>query len=296
MGVFVEDNVEAWLGSQMGSHGYGDNYYNSYSVLINGEPKGFIKPSQGIKQGDPLSPYLFLLCAEGLSTLLRKAEANQSIKDIMSSQQGVCISHLLFADDSLLFYRATMEECQRLLNLLGKHKAASSQAINRQKTSLFFNKNTKPKVGNAIQQMLGARVMTDCEKYLGLLMTCGKSKMNTFKELQEKITKHVMGWKEKFISKAGREILIKIVAQAIPTYSMRLFKLPKSICDKINFLLAKYWWGRNHEERTVHWIHQNKLCTHKKKGGMGFWDLNAFNLAMLAKQAWRLIYNTQSLF
>ena len=100
--------------------------------------------------------------------------------------------------------------------------------------------------------MLGARIMLECEKYLGLPMPNGKSKVGTFKELQEKITKRVLGWKEKFISKAGREILIKTMAQAIPTYSMSLFKLPKSICDNINSLVARYWWGQNREERKIH--------------------------------------------
>ena len=94
--------------------------------------------------------------------------------------------------------------------------------------------------------------MSECEKYLGLPMLSGKSKVGTFKELQEKITKRVLGWKEKFISKAGREILIKTVAQAIPTYSMNLFKLPRSICDSINSLVARYWWGQNGEERKIH--------------------------------------------
>ena len=127
-----------------------------------------------------------------------------------------------------------MNECQRLTTLLGKYETASGQSINRQKTTLFFSRNTKPKVRNAIQQLLGAKVMMDCEKYLGLPMSRGKSKVNTFKEIQEKITKWVMGWKEKFISKARCEILIKTVAQAIPTYSMCLFKLPRTICDNIN--------------------------------------------------------------
>ena len=72
--------------------------------------------------------------------------------------------------------------------------------------------------------------MTNSDKYLGLPMTCGKSRVNTFKELEEKILKHIMGWNEKFISKVGQEVLIKIVAQAIPTYAMSLFKLPKSLC------------------------------------------------------------------
>ena len=78
---------------------------------------------------------------------------------------------------------------------------------------------------------------------LGFLWWGGKSKLNTFKDLLEKITKQVLGWKEKFISKAGREILIKTVAQAIPIYSMGIFRIPKALCDSINSTLAKYWWG-----------------------------------------------------
>ena len=98
------------------------------------------------------------------------------------------------------------------MNILGIYEAASGQAINQQKTSLFFHKITSSQVCESIQRMLGAQVMTDCEKYLELPMAIGKSKVNTFLDLQERISKRVMGWKEKFISKTGYEILIKIVA------------------------------------------------------------------------------------
>ena len=83
--------------------------------------------------------------------------------------------------------------------------------------------------------------MENCEKYLGLPMIGGKSKVNTFKDLREKITKRVLGWKEKYISKVEHEVLIKTIAQAIPTYSMSIFKIPKALCDSINSILAKYW-------------------------------------------------------
>ena len=82
--------------------------------------------------------------------------------------------------------------------------------------------------------------MIDFEKYLGLSMVGGKNKVNTFKDLREQIAKRITSWKEKFISKVGREVLIKLVAQAIPTCSMSLFKLPRVLCNDINSILAKY--------------------------------------------------------
>ena len=103
----------------------------SYSMLINGEPKRFVIPSRGIRQGVPLSPYLFLLCTEGLSSLIRKVVESQSLHGILSCTNRVCISHLLFADDSFIFCQATMEECHHLMNLLECYESASGQAINR---------------------------------------------------------------------------------------------------------------------------------------------------------------------
>ena len=125
--------------------------------------------------------------------------------------------------------------------------------------------------------------MADYEKYLGLPMMGGKSNVSTFKELQEMVTKRVMGWKKKHISKGGREVLIKTVAQAIPIYSMSLFRIPKTICDGINSVFSKYWWGKTRNEKKIFWINWGKLCGLKKKGGMGFRDIHVFNLAMLAK-------------
>ena len=97
----------------------------SYSMIINGETKGFIKPSQGIQQGDLLSLYLFLLCAKGLSSMLRQAIETNQMQGILSYRGGIHISHLLFANDSLLFCQATLQECQNLLHILVQYEEAS---------------------------------------------------------------------------------------------------------------------------------------------------------------------------
>ena len=128
----------------------------SYSIIINGEPCGYISPSRGIKQKDPLSPYLFLFCVEGLSSLLRKATETRHLKGLTSCQGGVRISHLLFADGSLLFSEAKMDECHRLMEVHIQYKKASGQVINCHKTALFFSRNTRREVQENIWSMFGA--------------------------------------------------------------------------------------------------------------------------------------------
>jgi hypothetical protein len=134
------------------------------------------------------------------------------------------------------------------------------------------------------------------DKYLGLPAMIGRSKKSIFNGLKERIIQRLQGWKERFLSKAGREILIKAVAQAIPTFAMNCFRLPKSWCDEVNGLIARYWRGQQKNERNLHWIKWEKLCTAKVDGGLGFRNLFSFNFALLAKQCWRILQNPHSLF
>ena len=99
----------------------------SYSVRINGKPKGHIIPSRGIRQGDPLSPYLFLLCTEGLYTLIKREVENGSLGGVAVCHRGPKISHLFFANDSLIFCRGSMEECEALQRVLRVYEFASGQ-------------------------------------------------------------------------------------------------------------------------------------------------------------------------
>ena len=92
------------------------------------------------------------------------------------------------------------------------------------------------------------------------------------------------GRKEKLLSKARKEILIKVVAQAIPTYSLSCFKIPDTLCDELTSMIRNFWWGQKDNERKLAWLSKEKFCMPKSMGGMGFKQLKPFNLALLAKQ------------
>ena len=115
-----------------------------YSVLLDGVLKGYVIPSRGLRQGDPLSPYLFLLCAEGLSALMRQTGSMGRLKGIRTSRVGPWVSHLFFADDSLLFDKASVTESREFMRILKLYEDSSGQQLNREKTAIFFSSNTLP--------------------------------------------------------------------------------------------------------------------------------------------------------
>ena len=123
----------------------------------------------------------------------------------------------------------------------------------------------------------------------------GQAKKQSFIFLKERVWKKLQGWKEKLLSQARREVLIKAVIQAIPTYTMSCFKLPKGLVRELKSLIRKFWWGYSGDSRKVHWVCWEKLCEAKEVGGISFKEIEKFNDALLAKQVWRMINNPGSL-
>ena len=154
------------------------------------------------------------------------------------------ISHLFFADDCLLFCKVSSQECQNLIDILRLYEADSGQKINSDKSSVFFNANTPEEKKIETLDILGPMQDSRNSKYLDLPSIIGKSKIEVFAEIKERVGRKLSRWKEKILSIGGREILIKAVAQAVPTYTMSCFQLPKGLCDEIESMMRKFWWGQ----------------------------------------------------
>ena len=161
---------------------------------------------------------------------------------------------MLFADDSLLFRRATKQDCRKVLEILSSYEKVSGQKLNREKTSLFFSKSTASDMQNFIMAEFGVAEVKHYEDYLGLPTLVGRNKRASFDKLKQRVWKRLQGWEGKLLSQAGREVLIKSVIQSIPTFTMSCFKLPVTLCQEIESLTRKFWWGQRGERRKIHWV------------------------------------------
>ena len=159
----------------------------TYSIMVNGEPQSMITPTRGIRQRDPLSPYCFLFCAEGLDAILWKAANDGDITGFSLCRRGSKLTHLFFADDRLLFCKATLVECEQTENILNIYEVASGQMVNKEKTTIFFSRNTDDATQEAIKVSLSLPTIQHCEKYLGLPSFVGRNKKACFTHIKERI-------------------------------------------------------------------------------------------------------------
>jgi hypothetical protein len=182
--------------------------------------------------------------------------------------------------------KAKTQSCQRLNDILRICSDCSGQSVNREKSSVFFSLNTPLDVWQDLKTLMGIAVEAFSERYLGLPTAVGRITSGTFDHIGERIHNKLHGGSERMVSCAGKETLLKSVVQAIPTYTMSCFKLTKKVYKDITSCMARYWWSSSLDRHSMHWISWEQLASPKIAGGMGFRDLESFNLALLGKHGW----------
>lgn len=188
-----------------------------------------------------------------------------------------------------------MSEAEAIMDILRRYEKLSGQMVNLDKCEVSFSKSLIHDVRRRVSSVLGIKEVLSHDKCLGLPTLFQRSKKISFTGIKDRIWKKLQGWKEKLLSKAGKEVLIKAVAQAIPTYAMSCFRLPTSFCDDVERIIRNFWWGTSNSVKDIPWKTWKDLCRPKSEGGLGFRDLKIFNNSLLAKQLWRLHCYPESL-
>lgn len=182
----------------------------TYVYQVNGYQSNILSPHRGLRQDDPLSPYLFILAFNALSRLISSAQQQSLISGFKLARFAPSLTHIFFADDAILQY------------------------------------------------------------------------------LKDRIFGKLEGRKGSLLNQAGKEVLIKSIIQAIPSYIMFILRLPKNFCKAITSAISNFWWRSNQRSKGIHWKKWETMCNSKSMGGLGFRNFHHLNSSLLSKQAWRM--------
>lgn len=266
------------------------------SLLWNGEKTDSFTPERGLRQGDPISPYLFVLCIERLCHQIETAVGRGDWKSISISQGGPKVSHVCFADDLILFAEASVAQVRVIRKVLESFCLASGQKVSLEKSKIFFSNNVSRDLEGLITAETGIGSTRELGKYLGMPVLQKRINKDTFGEVLERVSSRLSGWKSRSLSLAGRITLTKAVLMSIPIHTMSSILLPASLLEQLDKVSRNFLWGSTVEKRKQHLLSWKKVCRPKAAGGLGLRASKDMNRALLAKVGWRLLNDKVSLW
>lgn len=265
----------------------------SFSVCINGVTGGFFKSSKGIRQGDPLSPYLFVLAMEGLSRLLT-ARYDAGLIGYHPRTEQLKISHLMFADDVMVFFDGSSNSLHGIAECLDDFASWSGLHMNTTKTEIFTAGLDHCETNAIISYGFPSGQLPI--RYLGLPLMSRKLKISEYSALLSKLTAIFKSWSVKLLSYAGRLQLLKTVIFGTVSFWLAAFILPKGCIKKIESLCSRFLWSGNIDKKGIAKVDWNTVCLPKEEGGLGLRNFTVWNHVLCLKFIWLILSKSPSLW
>jgi hypothetical protein len=268
-----------------------------FSILVNGVPFGFFQSSRGIRQGDHLSPLLFVVVMEALSRMLNASMLQGLLSGFsvgFMGNESLVVNHLLFADDILIFCGAQAEHVRNLRCTFLCFEAVSGLRINLGKSELVPIGGVEDV--ESLAYILGCRIGSLPMTYLGMPLGASFKSISIWNGVIEKVERRLASWKKLYLSKDDRVTLIYSTLSSITTYYLSLFPIPVSVAKKLERLQREFLWSGFGDETKFHLVNWHRVCTPVKAGGLGVRNVINFNQALLGKWIWRFSQERDALW
>lgn len=265
------------------------------SVLVNGSPTFEFQCGKGMRQGDPISPFLFLMVMEALSCMMKKAERGCAVSGVSLPNGGPSLTHLLYADDCTFVGEWAESNIKKVHIILRCFFICSGLRINLCKSHLFgvgVEEAEVTRVANGMSCLSGVTPFD----YLGIRVGGRMNRVVSWDFLFDIFRARLSRWKASCLSIGGRLTLVKAVLENLPTYYLSLFKAPVKVIDGLESIIRKFLWGGSSEVKKIHWVAWDRVASPIKFGGLGLCKLGDINIALLSKWVWRYRNEPESLW
>lgn len=263
-------------------------------IQWNGSLLEEFKPNRGIRQGDPVSPYLFILCLERLGHMICKATHDKRWKPVAWDRGTIQVPYLFFADDILLFAQATPDQAVLIKHILEQFCQGSGLSISIAKSHVMFGKAVPLATRDRIVSELQIPAVASLGTYLGIPLSVGKRRSSHYNFLLDRMRAKLNGWKCGSLSFAGRTTLVKSVLNTMSCYHMQVMKIPRKVTLGMERICRNFLWGSTSDKRKIHLIDWNTVCLDTNRGGLGIRNLDVLNEALLMKSCWGLLSRSRA--
>jgi hypothetical protein len=261
-------------------------------VLVNGKPSEFIYPTRGIRQGCPLSPYLFVIAINELSEMLQTALQNNNITGVTLGSSGPSIHSLMFADDLIICGQATVDEAMSIKSTIDLFCHASGQMPNLSKSAILFSKNVPQSIISSITTIFPVPTLNSSSIHLGHpLLFSHKDRNKAYAFIVNKFRAKFTTIKANKLNHASRLTYINSVLASIPIYYLSIVLFSKGFIDQITAIIRQFWWAGVKEDNVTSHIPYRSwqdICQSKENGGLAIRDLHTVNKSLILNAAWRI--------